>query len=306
MTNTVRQSSRISERIPVEWERGDPAFEVVNGDDWVEQIFTEGRWLEGPTYFPAGRYLVFSDIPNDRLLRWDETSGTVGVFRQPSNHANGHTRDRAGRLVSCEQGTRRVTRTEHDGTVTVLADRMDGKRLNSPNDVVEHSDGSLWFTDPNYGITSDYEGVRAEQEMDGCHVYRLDPASGELAIVADDFVRPNGLAFSADERLLYVADTRERHVRVFEVDGATLSGGKVVMECDSGSFDGMRFDAAGRLWVAAGDGVHCFHAEGELLGKLVLPQTASNLCWGGPRLNHLFVTATSTVYTLRLNINGLR
>lgn len=306
MADMIWRPALTTEPIAVEWERFEPAFAGVNGDEWLERLFTEGRWLEGPTYFPAGRYLVFSDIPNNRLLRWDESSGVVGVFRQPSNYANGHTRDHAGRLVSCEQATRRVTRTEHDGTVTVLADRLDGKRLNSPNDVVEHSDGSLWFTDPNYGITSDYEGVRAEQEMDGCHVYRLNPASGELAIVADDFIRPNGLAFSADERLLYVADTRERHIRVFDVEGATLSGGKAVMECGAGSFDGMRFDAAGRLWAAAGDGVHCFHPEGDLLGKLLLPQTASNLCWGGLRLNHLFVTATSTVYTLRLNVNGLR
>lgn len=306
MANSICQITPVAEPIPVVWERFDPSFAAVNGDDWLERLFTGGRWLEGPTYFPAGRYLVFSDIPNDRLLRWDEASGTVGVFRQPSNYANGHTRDHAGRLVSCEQATRRVTRTEHDGSVTVLADRLDGKRLNSPNDVVERSDGSLWFTDPNYGITSDYEGIRAEQEMDGCHVYRLDPASGGLTVVADDFVRPNGLAFSADERQLYVADTRVRHIRVFDVEGASLSGGKAVMECGAGSFDGMRFDAQGRLWAAAGDGVHCFHPEGDLLGKLVLPQAASNLCWGGQRLNHLFVTATSTVYTLRLNVNGLR
>lgn len=306
MANSICLITPVAEPIPVVWERFDPSFAAVNGDDWLERLFTGGRWLEGPTYFPAGRYLVFSDIPNDRLLRWDEASGTVGVFRQPSNYANGHTRDHAGRLVSCEQATRRVTRTEHDGSVTVLADRLDGKRLNSPNDVVERSDGSLWFTDPNYGITSDYEGIRAEQEMDGCHVYRLDPASGGLTVVADDFVRPNGLAFSADERQLYVADTRVRHIRVFDVEGASLSGGKAVMECGAGSFDGMRFDAQGRLWAAAGDGVHCFHPEGDLLGKLVLPQAASNLCWGGQRLNHLFVTATSTVYTLRLNVNGLR
>ena len=180
----------LQDPISAEWERLDPAFAKVDGDEFVERIFTAGRWLEGPTYFPAGRYLVFSDIPNNRILRWDETTGTVGVFRSPSNYANGHTRDRAGRLVSCEQGGRRVVRTEHDGTVTVLADTYQGHRFNSPNDVVERSDGSIWFTDPSYGIDSDYEGERAEVEIDGCHVYRVDP-SGTVTVVADDFVRPH-------------------------------------------------------------------------------------------------------------------
>lgn len=296
----------MSDAIPAVWERFDSSFAGVNGDEWIERLFDGGRWLEGPTYFPAGRYLVFSDIPNNRTLRWDESSGAVGVFRSPSNHANGHTRDHAGRLVSCEQSGRRVTRTEHDGTVTVLADRVDGKRLNSPNDVVEHSDGSLWFTDPNYGISSDYEGVRAEQEIAGCHVYRWDPVSGEVRVVADDFVRPNGLAFSADESRLYIADTREKHIRVFDVEGSTLTGGKAVMECSAGSFDGMRLDESGRLWAATHDGVHCFHPEGDLMGKLRIPQVVSNLCWGGQQLNHLFITATSSLYSLRLNVNGLR
>jgi gluconolactonase len=307
MTNLIRPTEVHGERIPVTWERLDSSFGRVNGDDWVERVFTGGRWLEGPTYFPAGRYLVFSDIPNDRILRWDETTGAVGVFRAPAGYTNGHTRDRLGRLVSCEQGGRRVTRTEPDGTVTVLADSHDGRRLNSPNDIVEHPDGSLWFTDPSYGITSDYEGVRAEQEQDGCHVYRLDSATGEVRVVAADLERPNGLAFSADHSRLFVADTRRRHIRAFDVtDDATLRGGDPVMECTAGSFDGLRLDTEGRVWAAAGDGVHCFHPDGDLLGKLVLPETASNLCFGGPRLNHLFVTATSTVYTLRLNINGVR
>jgi gluconolactonase len=296
----------LADPIAATWERFDSSFAKVDGDEWVERIFTAGRWLEGPVYFPAGRYLVFSDIPNNRLLRWDETTGEVGVFRAPSNYANGHTRDRAGRLVSCEQGGRRVTRTEHDGSITVLADRYRGMRLNSPNDLVEHSDGSIWFTDPSYGIDSDYEGERAEAEIGACNVYRVDP-SGEVSVVADDFVRPNGLAFSADERLLYVVDTRERHLRAFDVsDGGSLSGGRVLAECTSGSFDGLRLDETGRLWVAAHDGIHVHHPEGDLLGKLVLPQIASNLTFGGPRLNHLFVTATSAVYTLRLNVNGLR
>jgi gluconolactonase len=296
----------LQDPVPAEWERLDPAFANVNGDEIVERIFTAGRWLEGPTYFPAGRYLLFSDIPNNRILRWDETTGAVGVFRSPSHYANGHTRDRAGRLVSCEQGGRRVVRTEHDGTRTVLADSYRGHRLNSPNDVVERSDGSIWFTDPSYGIDSDYEGERAEAEVDGCHVYRIDP-SGELTVVADDFVRPNGLAFSADESVLYVVDTRERHLRAFDVSPeGGLSGGDVVAECTAGSFDGIRLDELGRLWVAAHDGVHVHHPSGELIGKLRLPQVVSNLCFGGPRLNHLYVTATSSVYTLRINVSGLR
>jgi gluconolactonase len=306
MFGAISSPAPPAESISVEWERFDSSFAAVDGDEFMERIFAGGRWLEGPTYFPAGRYLVFSDIPNNRMLRWDETSGVVSVFRSPSNYANGHTRDHAGRLVSCEQGTRRVTRTEHGGTVTVLADRVDGLRLNSPNDVVEHSDGSLWFTDPSYGISSDYEGIRAEQEIDGCHVYRLDPDSGETTLVADDFERPNGLAFSADESRLYVADTRRKHIRVFDVDAATLRGGDATIECTAGSFDGMRLDDSGRIWAATHDGVHVFHPEGDLLGKLRVPEIVSNLCWGGLRLNHLFITATRSVYTLRLNINGLR
>ncbi len=305
MTIDIRHLGQ--KQIPVNWERFDAAFARVNGDDWLDLLFTGGRWLEGPTYFPAGRYLLFSDIPNDRILRWDETTGAVGVFRSPAGHANGHTRDRMGRLVSCEQSGRRITRTEHDGTVTVLAERVDGRRFNSPNDIVEHPDGSLWFTDPDYGITSDYEGVRAASELEGCHVYRLDPSTGAVTRVADDFDHPNGLAFSADFTRLFVADTGRRHLRAFDVEeGQRLGGGGVLADCPAGSFDGLRLDVEGRIWAAADDGVYCFHAEGALLGALRLPQAVSNLCFGGPRLNHLFVTATSTVYTLRLNVNGLR
>jgi sugar lactone lactonase YvrE len=193
----------------------DERFRSYRGDRWLECLHAGCRWTEGPAYFPAGRYLVFSDIPNDRILRWDEATGAVGVFRQPAGYANGHTVDRQGRLVSCEQGPRRVTRTEHDGSVTVLAGNWDGKRLNSPNDIVERADGSLWFTDPAYGIDSDYEGFRADSEIGACYVYRLDPASGAMRVVADDFDRPNGLAFSADERTLYIVDSARRHLRVF-------------------------------------------------------------------------------------------
>ena len=207
------------ETIEARFETLDERF-GLKGDKRIERLHTGCRWTEGPAYFPAGRYLVFSDIPNDRILRWDETTGAVGVFRQPAGFANGHTVDRQGRLVSCEHGTRRVTRTEHDGSVTVLADRYEGKRLNSPNDVVIRSDGSVWFTDPSYGIDSDYEGHRADSEIGACYVYRVRPSDGDLRVVADDFPGPNGLAFSADERQLYIVDSREKHIRRFDVTDA--------------------------------------------------------------------------------------
>jgi gluconolactonase len=295
------------ERMRTEFEVVDERFRAVNGDEWTVQLWTGGRWTEGPAYFPAGRYLTFSDIPNDRMLRWDETTGAVGVFREPADYANGHTVDRAGRLVSCEQGTRRITRTEHDGSISVLADRYDGKRFNSPNDIVEHSDGSLWFTDPSYGIDSDYEGFRAPNEIGGCHVYRLDPATGDVRVVADDFDRPNGLAFTLDERGLYIVDTRRRHLRLFAVgDDGTLSGGDVFANCDAGGFDGIRLDDAGRVWAAAHDGLHCFDPDGTLLGKLHIPEVVANFTFGGRKRNDLFICASSSLYTLRVNVTGAR
>ncbi|MEU0796660.1 SMP-30/gluconolactonase/LRE family protein [Amycolatopsis sp. NPDC005961] len=294
--------------VKTDFEVLDERFARVNGDEWMQRLHTGCRWTEGPAYFPAGRYLVFSDIPNDRTLRWDETTGRVGVFRQPSEYSNGHTVDRHGRLISCEQGRRRVTRTEHDGTITVLASEFEGKRFNSPNDVVEHSDGSVWFTDPSYGIDSDYEGYQAESEIGACHVYRISP-SGDVRIVADDFSRPNGLAFSADESLLYIVDTRQKpsHIRVFEVgpDGA-LTGGSVFATCDNGVFDGVRVDSEGRLWAAAHDGLHCFAADGTRIGKLRIPEICSNFTFGGPRGNDLFITASSSLYTLRVTVSGAR
>jgi gluconolactonase len=285
----------------------DERFRRCNGDEWTQRLHTGCRWTEGPAYFPAGRYLVFSDIPNDRMLRFDETTGTVGVFRAPAGYTNGHTMDRQGRLISCEHGTRRVTRTEHDGSITVLADRYDGKRLNSPNDVVERADGSIWFTDPSYGIDSDYEGHQAASEIGGCHVYRIAPDTGEVRIVADDFLRPNGLAFSLDERQLYIVDARNKHIRLFDVtEDAVLSGGQVFATCDAGTFDGIRLDDAGRVWAAAHDGVHCFDPHGTLIGKLHLPEIVSNLTFGGPKRNDLYITASSSLYALRLNVTGAR
>jgi gluconolactonase len=297
----VKESADASSRVPAEFELIDERFRGTDGDAYVERLYTGGRWLEGPAYSPAWRCLVFSDIPNDRVLRWDEATGAVGVWQRPAGYVNGHAIDRRGRLLRCEHGARRVTRIEPDGSTTVLADAWQGRRLNSPNDVVERSDGSVWFTDPSYGIDSDYEGYRAEPEIDGCHVYRIDPDGG-VAAVAQDFVRPNGLAFTADERHLLVVDTRRKHIRRFEVttDAALLDRG-VFAECDAGSFDGIRFDDRGRLWAAAHDGLHCFDDSGVLLGKLRLPEVCSNLTFGGPRRNLLFVTATSSVYALMVN-----
>lgn len=298
----------MAETIPADLQVLDERFRYVDGDFVLERLHGGSRKTEGPAYFPAGRYLVWSDIPNDRLLRWDETTGAVGTLRPSSGYANGNTVDRQGRLVTCEQGNRRVTRTEHDGTVTVLADRYQGKRLNSPNDVVVRADGTVWFTDPSYGIFSDYEGNQADSDFDGaCYVFRLDPATGDLRVVADDFCRPNGLAFSPDEHQLYIVDTRQEpsHIRVFDVSTeGTLTGGKVFAECDNGRFDGLRLDQAGRVWAAAWDGVHCFDPDGTLIGKLRTPEPVANLTFGGPKRNHLFVAAGTSVYTMRVTVNG--
>jgi gluconolactonase len=280
----------------------------------IERLWSGGRWCEGPAWFAAHGTLVWSDIPNNRMLRYDELNGSVGLFRQPSNNANGNTVDRQGRLVTCEHLARRVSRTEHDGSLTVLADRWQGKRLNSPNDVVVHSDGAVWFSDPSYGILSDYEGQRADSEIGACQVYRVDPASGTVDAVADDFVKPNGLAFSPDERWLYIADTGAshdpagpRHIRRIEVsaDGRRLGRSQVFAECTAGLFDGFRIDADGRLWTSAADGVHVYSPQGELLGKIRLPETVANVAFGGPRRNRLFICATSSLYSCYLTVNGL-
>jgi len=295
------------------YETLDPRFAAItNGSAKLERLATGCRWAEGPAYFPAGRYLVWSDIPNDRMLRWDECDGNVSEFRSPAGYTNGHTVDRQGRLVSCEHLERRITRTEFDGTRTVLADRYRGARLNSPNDVVVRSDGSIWFTDPSYGIDHDYEGLRQERELDGCHVYRIDPDTLDVTRVAGDFSRPNGLAFSPDESRLYIADTGAthapdgpRHIRRFDViDGRTLSGGEVFATSDCGLFDGFRCDESGRLWTSAGDGVHCFEPDGTLIGKIRVPETVSNVCFGGPHRNRLFITATTSVYSVYLLLRG--
>jgi gluconolactonase len=295
----------VSEMIPARFEVLDGRFAGTGGDRFVERAFSAGRWLEGPAYSPAGRFLLFSDIPNDRVLRYDEVSGRTDVFRTPADFPNGRTLDRQGRFLTCEHGARRVTRLEHDGSVTVLADSWQGLRLNSPNDVVVHSDGSVWFTDPSYGIHTDYEGHQAPSEIGARYVFRQDPVTGGLDLVAGDFVQPNGLAFSADEHRLYVVDSDQHTIRVFEVHGAGLAGGEIFAADDLG-YDGIRFDDRGRLWGAAHDGLHCYDPDGTLLGKLLLPEVAANLEFGGPQRNQLYVTATTSLYTLRVNFRGAR
>ncbi|MBX9398191.1 SMP-30/gluconolactonase/LRE family protein [Streptomyces sp. TRM72054] len=276
------------------------------GDSKLETLFEGCRWAEGPVYVPAGRYLVWSDVPNDRLLRWDEITGTVGVFRSPAGHPNGNTLDTEGRLITCEQGNRRVSRAEHDGSVTVIADRFQGKRFNSPNDAVVKSDGSIWFSDPDFGISTDYEGHRAESEIGACNVYRVDPGTGEVRLVADGFSGPNGLVFSLDERQLYVSDSRANHIRVFDVhDDGTLGSGSVFTECKIGNFDNIRFDDQGRLWAAALDGgVHCYDPDGTLLGRLLVPDIVANIRFGGAKRNRMFIAADTALYSVVLSVTG--
>jgi gluconolactonase len=295
------------------YEIHDPRFrDLVVSSAALEELYSGCRWAEGPVWFDDAGHLLFSDIPNQRILRWVEGGGT-SVFRSPSNFANGHTRDRQGRLISCEHGLRQVTRTEVDGTITVLVDSHDGKRLNSPNDVVVRSDGSVWFSDPSYGILSDYEGFKADEEQESRNIWRLDPQTGSLSIMASDFLQPNGLAFSPDERRLYVADSgashapeAPRHILVFDVsdDGRSLSKGRVFAEIDKGIPDGIRVDVAGNLWSSAADGVHCFSPEGILLGKILVPQVVANLTFGGPRRNRLFITATTSLYSIYTTTTG--
>ena len=303
----------------------DPAVEVLDprfakyriGNAAVECLYTGGRWLEGPVWFGDLRCLVFSDIPNDRMLCYSGVTDHVTLFRNPSSYSNGNTRDRQGRLITCEHYTRRVTRTEHDGSLTVLINRFEGKRLNAPNDVVVHSDGTVWFTDPDYGILSDYEGSLAEPELPN-RVYRLDPLTGIATVVADDFVKPNGLCFSPDESRLYISDSGGSHhpngpghVRVFDVvDGQRLTGGDVFLDVAPGFVDGMRIDQDGNLWASVGwagagnDGVQCLAADGTVIGYIHLPKPCANLCFGGLRKNRLFMTAGQSLYALYVGARG--
>ncbi len=281
----------------------------------VDHLWTGARWTEGPVYAPAGRFLVFSDIPNDRTLRYDETTGQVSTFDAPAHYANGHTLDLEGRMVACEHGSRSVTRVGHDGGREVVADTVDGKRLNSPNDVVVHPDGGIWFTDPTYGIDSDYEGDAAVSEVGGSYVYRIDPDDGSVAAVITDMVKPNGLAFTPDHGTLYVADTGISHVgadcppdiRAYPMsdDGTSVTGDySTFATCTEGVFDGFRVDVYGNVWASAGDGVHCYAADGTLLGKIRLPEVVANVEFGGPKRNRLYICATTGLYAMYLRTKG--
>ena len=306
----------------------DPAVEVLDDSFLglrlfsasVEQLHTGCRWSEGPVWFGDGRYLLWSDIPNDRILRWDDTSGAVSVFRQPSNFANGLARDRQGRLLACEHLTRRVTRTEYDGSITVLADRWQGKRLNSPNDIVCASDGAVWFTDPLFGISGHWEGEPAASETPWA-VYRIDPATGELQRVIDDLAAPNGLAFSPDEKLLYVVESRAMpHRKVWQYDvgpGGALSGKRLFVDAQGpGAYDGMAVDARGNVWCGFGsngapgvdpagiDGVRVYDPSGRAIAHVHLPERCANLTFGGAKRNRLFMAASHSLYALYVNVQG--
>ncbi len=306
----------------------DPAIEVLDErflklrlfSAGVEQLVTGLRWAEGPVWFGDGRFLLVSDIPNNRILRWDETSGVTSVFRSPSNHANGHARDRQGRLIGCEHHSRRITRTEYDGSITVLADRFDGKRLNSPNDIVCQRNGTIWFTDPSFGILGHWEGDPAEPELPHA-VYRLDPASGELQQAITGLAAPNGLAFSPDESILYVVESRaEPHRLIWAWDVApdgSLSNKRIAVDANGhGAFDGIKVDIAGNLWCGFGstgaiaadpselDGVRVFDPSGTVLGHIHLPERCANLCFGGAKNNRLFMASSHSVYALFVNTQG--
>jgi gluconolactonase len=294
----------------------DPRFKsCFAGHVRVERHWTGARWSEGPAWFAAGRYLVWSDIPNNRMMRFVEPSGEVSVFREHANNSNGNSVDNQGRLVTCEHLTRRVTRTEIDGSITVLADKWEGKRLNSPNDLVVKSDDSIWFTDPAYGIDSDYEGDKQAPEIEGCHVFRIDPKTGAVAAVITQMIRPNGLAFSPGEKYLYVADTgishREngpKHIRRFTVaaDGASVTGGETFADCEAGVFDGFRLDTEGRIWTSAGDGVHVYDPDGTLIGKILIPELVANVTFGGTKRNRLFICGTTSLYSMYVTAKGAK
>jgi gluconolactonase len=313
-------------RLRADWQPSqrypDPAVKIVHesfakyrlGLAKVEKIASGMRWSEGPVWFGDGRFLLWSDIPNNRIMKWEEETGAVSVFRKPSNNSNGNTRDRQGRLLTCEHDARRVTRTEYDGSITVIADKYDGQPLNSPNDVVCKSDGSIWFTDPPFGILGYYEGHAAKVELP-TNVYRWDPDTKQLDVVAGNIQRPNGLAFSPDESKLYVveAGVTPRAIRVFEVsaNGKELNKGKTLLTAEpDGTPDGLRVDVDGNLWVGWGmgeghDGVSVFNAAGDLIGRIELPERCANLCFGGRHRNRLFMCGSTSMFSLFVNTQGV-
>jgi gluconolactonase len=298
----------------------DKRFKGSVGTGAVERIATGFRWVEGPQYFPAWRCLIFSDIPNNRMMRLDEDDNHLSVFRYPSLNSNGNTSDAQGRLVSCEHTGRRIVRTEFNGTITVIADQYNGKKLNSPNDVIVASNGSIWFTDPTYGVRGWYEGLHGEIEQQKHNVFRVDPQSGEVKVVVDDFVQPNGICFSPDEKKLYVIDSgiseglgSPAHIRVFDVDIDTgkVSNSKVYADGFAPALtDGMRADVEGNIWCSVGwgdpkeDGVRCYSPAGELLGKIHIPETVGNMSFGGVLRNRLYIGATSSVYACYVGTQG--
>ena len=301
----------------------DPAIDVADKrfhrlvihNAHVDHLWTGARWTEGPVYVPAARTLLFSDIPNDRTLRYDETTGQVATFEQPAGNQNGHCLDLQGRVVACEHRGRAVSRIGHDGRREVLADHFDGRRLNSPNDAVAHPDGSIWFTDPTYGIDSDYEGDAAPSEIGASNVYRIDGDDGSVTAVVTDMVQPNGLAFSPDHTILHVAETGVSHrgrdcppvIRSYPMapGGREVAGpSEVFATCDAGVFDGFRVDRAGNVWTSAGDGVHCYAPDGTLLGRIRLPEVVANVEFGGPKRNRLYICATTGLYAMYLNTAG--
>lgn len=292
----------------------DPRFlkyRVMNAS--IERLATGFRWCEGPVWWGDARQLIWSDIPNDRLMRWDDASGQVSEWRKPSQQANGNTRDRQGRLITCEHLGRRVTRTEYDGSITVIADHYQGKRLNSPNDVVVKSDDSIWFTDPPFGLLGWYEGVPAPQELP-TNVYRVDGATGEVTLVCADINRPNGLCFSPDEKRMYIVEsgTTLRRIHVFDLadDGRQLRNGRLFMTAATeGTPDGFRCDVDGNLWAGWGmgeghDGVRVFAPDATPLAHIHLPERCANVCFGGARRNRLFMAASHSLYALYVNTQG--
>jgi gluconolactonase len=290
----------------------DPRFEkLIIGHAKLEKLWTGSRWAEGPVYVPSARHLIWSDIPNDRLLRYSEDDGHVSVFQTPVGFHNGHTLDAQGRIVACEHGGRRVSRLGHDGRWTALATHFDGKRLNSPNDVVVKSDGSVWFTDPAYGIDGDYEGGKAESEIGACNVYRI--ADGKVTAVAKDRVRPNGIAFSPDEKILYVADTGATHVKgtpaaihayPVHADGASLGIAREFAISPAGLFDGFRVDLDGNIWTSTADAVVIYAPEGTLIGRIPVPELVANVEFGGLRRNRLYICGQTSLYSIYLNAHS--